>query len=304
MLKSNAELVHISLELLLLADRLALGAGLVLQGGLHRLDGLLVGLAESIQLVGLLLDPPLDLLLHLGQLQLGPENLVLLLLKSTFGFLEGSLELQLFSFKPLSDFVNLVDGSTTLADLVHDILDLGRQVLIFMPDAVELAVGLVVGGLHLEQLRRVASALHLSLVQLGLKAFNLVLPFGDNFVKVTSLLFHRHATGFRIFNGNDSFLNLSLQLGLLPLKSHCLPAQVADTDSSALARPSFSYFCLHIWESPTDLESRRKASFLDAPSSSSCPLVKSTSCSRFLYLPRRKARSFASLSPILFTSLS
>merc|ERR1719266_3018598 len=31
---------------------------------------------------------------------------------------------------------------------------------------------------------------------------------------------------------------------------------LADSASSALAKPSFSYFCLHIWESPTDLEAK------------------------------------------------
>ena len=58
----------------------------------------------------------------------------------------------------------------------------------------------------------------------------------------------------------------------------------ADSDSSAFASPSFSYFCRHIWESPTDLERRRRASFFEALSSSSCPLVRSTSCSRFLVI--------------------
>merc|ERR1712088_1176867 len=132
MLKSNAELVHISLQLLLLADRLALGTGLILQRGLHGLNRLLVGLLKRIQLITLLLDPPLNLLLHLGQLQLGPENLVLLLFQGALSFFKGSLKLQFFTFKSLSDFVNLVDGSTALADLVHDILDLSAQVLIFM----------------------------------------------------------------------------------------------------------------------------------------------------------------------------
>merc|ERR1719499_1236779 len=67
-LKGNAQLIHVCLQLLLLADRLALGTGLVLQRGLHGLDRFLVGLLQGIQLITLLLDPPLDFLLHLGQL--------------------------------------------------------------------------------------------------------------------------------------------------------------------------------------------------------------------------------------------
>merc|ERR1719384_1927385 len=152
-LQGNAQLVHVGLQLLLLADRLALGTGFVLQRGLHGLNGLLVSLLQSIKLIRLLLDPPLDLLLHLGQLKLGPENLVLLLLQSALGFFKGRLKLQFFAFKALPDFVNLVDGSTTLTDLIHDVFDFSAQRLIFSPYSVKLTVGLIVVGLHLEQLR-------------------------------------------------------------------------------------------------------------------------------------------------------
>merc|ERR1719394_1458958 len=91
-LKSDAQLVHVSLQLLLLPDCLTLGAGLVLQRGLHRLDGLLVSLLQGVQLVTLLLDPSLDLLLDLGQLKLGPQHLVLLLLEGALSFFKSCLK--------------------------------------------------------------------------------------------------------------------------------------------------------------------------------------------------------------------
>merc|ERR1719403_530652 len=228
-LKSDAQLVHVSLQLLLLPDCLALGAGLVLQRGLHRLDGLLVSLLQGVQLVTLLLDPSLDLLLDLSQLKLGPQNLVLLLLEGALSFFKSCLKLKLLAFKAFPDFVNLVDGSTTLADLVHDVLDLSAEGFILPPDAIKLTVGLVVGCLHLEQLRRVAAALHLGLVQLRLEPLDLVLPLRDDLVKVARLLLHRHAPGFRVLHGDDGLLNLRLQLRLLPLKGHRFSIQVADT---------------------------------------------------------------------------
>merc|ERR1712223_2122385 len=228
-LESDAQLVHVSLQLLLLPDCLTLGAGLVLQGGLHRLDGLLVSLLQGVQLVTLLLDPSLDLLLDLSQLKLGPQHLVLLLLEGALSFFKSCLKLKLLAFQAFPDFVNLVDGSTTLADLVHDVLDLSAERLIFPPDAIKLTVGLIVGCLHLEELSRVAATLHLGLVQLRLEPLDLVLPLGDDLVKVARLLLHRHAAGFRILHGDDGLLYLRLQLRLLPLEGHRFAIEVADT---------------------------------------------------------------------------
>merc|ERR1712223_291462 len=228
-LKGDAQLVHVSLQLLLLPNCLTLGAGLVLQGGLHRLDGLLVSLLQGVQLVTLLLDPSLDLLLDLSQLKLGPQHLVLLLLEGTLSFFKSCLKLKLLAFQAFPDFVNLVDGSTTLADLVHDVLDLRAKRFILPPDAIKLTVGLIVGCLHLEELRRVAATLHLGLVQLRLEPLDLVLPLGDDLVKVARLLLHRHAAGFRVLHGDDGLLYLRLQLRLLPLEGHRFAVEVADT---------------------------------------------------------------------------
>ena len=59
-----------------LPDGLPLGPGLCLERLLHGVEPLLVRLADGVELVLLLLDPPLDLLLHLRQLQLRPQHLV------------------------------------------------------------------------------------------------------------------------------------------------------------------------------------------------------------------------------------
>merc|ERR1719195_993484 len=77
-----------------------------------------------------LANAPLNLLPHLGQFQLGTENLVFFLLQSTLSLLQGSLQFHLFSLQTLPNLVNLVNRSSTLTNLVHDILDFIAQGLI------------------------------------------------------------------------------------------------------------------------------------------------------------------------------
>merc|ERR1719201_1829958 len=142
----------ISLQLLLHPQSLSLALGLSLNSGLHVLKALahvLLGGGEFLLLLG---NPALDLLPHLSELQLSTEDLVLLLLKSSLGLAEGGLQLHLLGLKALADFVNLVDGASTLADLVHDVLDLIGEVLVLPPDFVKLEDSLLVGRLNLEQL--------------------------------------------------------------------------------------------------------------------------------------------------------
>merc|ERR1719370_1838921 len=64
------------------------------------------------------------------------------------------LQLKLLSFKTLPDFVNLMNGATSFTDLVHDILDLIGESLVFSADLLQLQYSLLIGGLYLEQLRR------------------------------------------------------------------------------------------------------------------------------------------------------
>merc|ERR1719468_1342903 len=68
------------------------------------------------------------------------------------GLGQGSLELHLLSLEPLPDFVNLVDGAASLADLVHDVLDLVAQGLVLPADLVQLQHGLIIGVLDAEKL--------------------------------------------------------------------------------------------------------------------------------------------------------
>merc|ERR1719200_47616 len=54
-----------------------------------------------------------------------------ILLKGTLSFRKSSLKLHLLSLQSLADFVNLVNGASSLADLIHDVLDFIGQSLVF-----------------------------------------------------------------------------------------------------------------------------------------------------------------------------
>merc|ERR1719412_1504330 len=95
-----------------------------LNGSLHGVDALLEVLLGRLELLVLLGHAPLDLLPDLGQLELGAQHLVLLLLQRSLGLGERSLQLHLLGLQALADFVNLVDGPATFSYLVHDVLDL------------------------------------------------------------------------------------------------------------------------------------------------------------------------------------
>merc|ERR1719458_1766832 len=94
------------------------------------------------ELLLLLSNSSSNLLLNLCQLQLAPQNLVLLLLQSALCLRQRSLQLQLLGLEALPDFVNLVDGAATLADLIHDVLDLVGQSLVLTTNFVQLEHGL------------------------------------------------------------------------------------------------------------------------------------------------------------------
>merc|ERR1719361_1799289 len=101
---------HVSLQLLLHPQSLSLALGFGLNSGLHALETLAHVLLSGGKLLLLLSDSALNLLPHLGKLQLSTEDLVLLLLKSSLSLGEGSLQLHLLGLKALADFVNLMDG--------------------------------------------------------------------------------------------------------------------------------------------------------------------------------------------------
>merc|ERR1719350_2041236 len=165
-LKVALKVQDVSLEFLLHPEGLGLSLGLSLDSGLHVLDGLGHVLPGGEELLVLLGHAALDLLSDLGELQLAPQHLVLLLLQGTLSLGQSSLELHLLSLEPLADFVNLVDGAASLADLIEDVLDLVAQSLVLPPDLIQLEHSLVVGVLHLEQFRRDTAGLILSTIKI------------------------------------------------------------------------------------------------------------------------------------------
>merc|ERR1719278_2371958 len=129
-LEGQTKVGGVSLKLLLHPESLSLALGLSLKGNLHGVKSLGLSLLDEDELLLLLGKAALDLLPDGVELQLAPQHLVLLLLKGGLGLLQGRLQLHLLGLKTLPDFVNLVDGASTLADLVHDVLDLVGESLV------------------------------------------------------------------------------------------------------------------------------------------------------------------------------
>merc|ERR1719220_2383956 len=173
MLKSQAKIGSVPLKLLLHPESLSLALGLGLKGHLHGIEGLGLSLLDEDELLLLLGKTALDLLPDGVELQLAPQHFVLLLLKGGLGLLQGGLQLHLLGLKTLPDFVNLVDGASTLADLVHDILNLVGESLVLPADLLQLEHGLLIGRLDLEELRGGVASLLLADVQVEGKAVNL-----------------------------------------------------------------------------------------------------------------------------------
>merc|ERR1719192_1089543 len=133
--------------------------------------------------------------------------------------LQGGLQLHLLSLETLADFVNLVDGATTLGDLVHDVLDLIGESLVLTSDFLKLEDSLLIGRLHLEQLRGSISGLLLADVQVEGETVNLALHLADGLVELLGLPLHGsvHHLGLVEVGGHLVDFNLDLALGLLNL---------------------------------------------------------------------------------------
>merc|ERR1719195_2071141 len=202
MLKSQTKIGGVSLKLLLHPEGLSLALGLSLKSHLHGVKGL--GLS--------LLD----------------EDELLLLLKGGVGLLQGGLQLHLLGLKALPDFVNLVDGASTLADLVHDVLDLVGEGLVLPADLLQLEHGLLVGRLDLEEVRGGVASLLLADVQVEGKAVNLALPLTDDLVELLGLPVHGSVEHLGLVEaaGHLADLGGNLALGLLNLVE--LSVQVVD----------------------------------------------------------------------------
>merc|ERR1719470_545405 len=228
MLKGQAKVGSVSLELLLHPESLSLALGLGLKGHLHGVEGLGLGLLDEDELLLLLLKGGLGLLQGRLKLQLAPQHLVLLLLKGGLGLLQGRLQLHLLGLEALPDFVNLVDGASTLADLVHDVLDLVGESLVLPADLLQLEHGLLVGRLDLEQLRGGVASILLADVQVEGKAVNLALPLADHLVELLGLPVHGSVEDLGLVKaaGHLADLRSHLTLGLFNLVQ--LGVQVVD----------------------------------------------------------------------------
>merc|ERR1719201_1417162 len=140
---------------------LLLGPGLSLEGGLHGLQCTLVVLPAVLEFLLLLLDAAVDLLSHLRHLELGPQHLVLLLLKGSLSLFQAVLQLLLLNFEFPARFVQLVHGAPSLTKLVKKVLDLFGEILVLALHSVQMLHQLLVGGLDAEVLRAEVAALSL-----------------------------------------------------------------------------------------------------------------------------------------------
>merc|ERR1719447_678686 len=156
----------------------------------------------------------LDLLSDLGELQLGAEHLVLLLLEGGLGLLQGGLQLQLLGLQTLADFVNLVDGATSLGDLVHDVLDLVGEGLVLATDLIQLEHRLLVGRLDLEQVGGGVAGLLLADVQVVGQGVDLLLPLADDLVELLGLPLHGGVEHLSLVQRVGGLVQLGLQLAL------------------------------------------------------------------------------------------
>merc|ERR1719178_93767 len=219
MLEGQSKVSSVSLKLLLHPESLSLALGLSLKGNLHGVESLGLGLLHEDEFLLLLSKTTLNLLPDGVELQLAPQHLILFLLKGGLGLLQGRLKLQLLGLKALPDFVNLVDGASALADLVHDVLDLVGESFVLPADFLQLEHGLLVGRLNLEQLRGGVASLLLADIEVVGQAIDLALPFTNNLVKLLGLPLHGGIEDLGLVQACSHLTDLrgNLALGLLTL---------------------------------------------------------------------------------------
>merc|ERR1719323_2860298 len=150
----------------------------------------LLFLLDQDKLLFLLRNSANNLLLNLVELQLASKNLVLLLLKSSFSLGKSSLKLHLLSLQSLADLIDFMDGATSLRDLVHDVLDLIGKSLVLSANIIKMNDTLLIGSLHLEQVRGNISSLLLRVVEITGQGVHLGFPFSNDLVIVLGLPLH------------------------------------------------------------------------------------------------------------------
>merc|ERR1719225_1677081 len=129
----------------------------------------------------------------------------------SLGFLKSSLQLLLLALHAPPLFVELMDGTATVTELIKQVLDLVGKVLVLTADNVQLLVGLIQSRLEAEPLVAVVASLGVGGVQLGHKVVGLGLPFANNLVKVLATL---------LSNAGSSMGTLVLHGKLLQLRIH------------------------------------------------------------------------------------
>merc|ERR550532_3091105 len=114
----------------------------------------------------------------------------------------------------MMSLISLLRVLFSLADLVHDVLDLVAEGLVLPPHLVQLEDGLLVGGLDAEQLGGGVTGLRLGTVQVHADAVNLLLPLANNSVELLGLLLHGAVEDLGLVQLGGHVLQFSLQLGL------------------------------------------------------------------------------------------
>merc|ERR1719289_213563 len=215
--QGHLQLIDVGLELLLHAKSLLLGLGLGLQGSLHGLKGAGVVLAGVLELILLLGQTAVDFGADLRQLQLGADDLGLLLFEGGLGLLQSGLELLLLHLELAASLVELVDGFAALSELVGEVVDLVGEDLVLALETFDVLEGLLVLGLELEELGGIAAGLLLAGLQLDGDVLALDLPVGDELVELTLLLLHGGGVGVGALDVDHEILDLAGEtvLGLL-----------------------------------------------------------------------------------------
>merc|ERR1711881_433601 len=215
----SVKIKDIGFKLLLHAESFSLSLRLRLNGSLHAFNGLAKVLPGRFKLFVLLGHTALNHLSHLSEFELGTENLVFLLLKGSFSFGKSSLQFHFLGLKTLANFVDLVDGASTFANLIHDVLDLIRKTSVFSANLIKLKNGFFISRLHTEELGRCNAGLLLAVIKIHANRINLSFPFSNNSIELLGFLVHRCVENLCLVELNGHFLKFTLKfsLGLLQL---------------------------------------------------------------------------------------
>merc|ERR1719167_183188 len=193
MVKSNLKLIDVTLKLLLDAKSFSLRSLLSFQGSSQRFHGALVVLTGIVELLLLLSNSSVNLLADLAELKLRSQDLILLLLKSTFSFLKSSLEFFLLLLKTSALLVQVMDRAASISKLFKS---------------------LILSRLQAEELRAVVAALILGGINFSSNISSLSLPFTKDLVKVLASLLSNQGSSMNTFILHSNLIKVSSSSGL------------------------------------------------------------------------------------------